>query len=164
MSGRLCAPRAQSNIVCSRRLSDRGGRPLKLTVRPRMKYLIGATALALLILGPLAFVSNRRANRISSAPTATWLRWYRFHWVLAASLGIAALLFHYSTFGHDGQPWRVYGFPFPAAAFDSRGADYAGLVTLPFTLFNLVIWTSLPDVALFVWRRAIKNRSETLRA
>jgi hypothetical protein len=33
---RSLAPRAQSNIVCSRRLSNRGARPLKLTVRFHM--------------------------------------------------------------------------------------------------------------------------------
>jgi hypothetical protein len=126
-----------------------------------VEYLIGVTAVALLILGPIAFVQNRKAVRAPSAPNATWLTVYHKRWPAIVVLGIAAFAFSYSTTGHDGQRWRVYGFPFPAAAFDSHGADYVGLVTLPFTLFNALIWTTLPDLCLFVWRYASANRAQT---
>src|SRR5580698_2882165 len=110
-----------------------------------MKLLIGGTSVALLILGPIAFVQNRRAARAPSAPNGSWLTVYTRRWPAIVVLGIAALAFTYSTTDHDGQRWRVFGFPFPAAAFDSHGADYVGIVTLPFTLFNALIWTTLPD-------------------
>jgi hypothetical protein len=148
----------------SRGLCSGGMRPLKLTVRPKVEHLIGVTAVVLLILGPIAFVQNRKAARAPSAPNATWLTVYNKRWPAIVVLGIAAFAFSYSATGHDGQRWRVYGFPFPAGAFDSHGADYVGLVTLPFALFNALIWTTLPDLCLFVWRHASARRNQTRRA
>jgi hypothetical protein len=129
-----------------------------------VEHLITGAAVALLILGPIAFVQNRKVARAPSAPNASWLSVYKRRWPAIVVLGIAAFAFTYSTTGHDGQRWRVYGFPFPAAALDSHGADYVGLVTLPFTLFNALIWTTLPDLCLFVWRHASARPNRTLGA
>ena len=129
-----------------------------------MKLLIGRTSVALLILGPIAFVQNRKAARAPSAPNATWLTVYNKRWPAIVVLGIAAFAFSYSATGHDGQRWRVYGFPFPAAAFDSHGADYVGPLTLPSLFANAVIWALLPDICLYVWRLAASRRNLTTRA
>jgi hypothetical protein len=132
--------------VCSRRSPGPNRLLLGVVVRPRVKYLIGGTAILLLILGPIVFVRNRKAARAPSAPSSTWLTVYRRRWPVIALLGVAACVFTYTTIGDGGQRWRVYGLPFSAAAIDSHGADYVGLVTLPLTLFNIVVWTTLPDV------------------
>jgi hypothetical protein len=128
-----------------------------------MGYLFYAIGLLLLVVGFVAFVQNMRAALTASAP-AKWLRLYWWHWLALPVLGIVAYYFTWSTTGLDGERVQIVGFPFPAAALDSHGADYVGPLTLPSLFANAVVWALLPDICLCVWRLAVSRRNLTTGA
>jgi hypothetical protein len=123
-------------------------------------YLLYGLGLLVLFAGPIAFVKNWRTALTASAP-APWLRLYWWHWFVLPVLGVAAYYFTWSSTGIDGERIRILGFPFPAAAFDSHGADYLGPLTLPSLFANAVAWMLIPDICLYVWRRIVLRRNLT---
>jgi hypothetical protein len=124
-----------------------------------LEYLIFGVGLAVLIFGAVAFVKNRQYAKTPSAPPVGWLSLYRWRWAPALLLGVAAYYFSYSTTGQDGELYKVIGFPFVAAAFDSHGADYVGPLTVPFMLLDVFTWAVLPDLGLLIWRIAGRRRN-----
>ncbi|SDQ93885.1 hypothetical protein SAMN05216569_2637 [Pseudoxanthomonas sp. CF125] len=46
------------------------------------------------------------------------------------------------------------GFPFFAAAFDPRGADYVGIATIPAIIGNFVFFLALPQLILWATGRS----------
>jgi hypothetical protein len=65
---------------------------------------------------------------------------------LAAVVGVTFQGFEY----HGG---RAAGFPFVGAWYDSKGADYIGLLTLPAILGDLLVWVLMPQILLAVFAR-----------
>jgi hypothetical protein len=128
-----------------------------------MRYVLLGGVLVLCV-GVVAFVKNYQATKATSAPPTPWLRFYRWRWVALLMLAAAAYFATWSTTGSAGDRIRIVGFPFPAAAFDSSGADYVGALTLPLMLLNMATWALLPDICLYVWRRAVLRRNLTVRA
>jgi len=128
-----------------------------------MKYVL-LIGVLILIAGFTAFVKNWRAARGMSAPPEQWLRLYRWRWFALVTLGAAAYYMTWHITGVDCERLRIAGFPFPAAAFDSRGADYVGPLTLPFMLLDILTWALIPDLCLYAWRGVLLRRSLTIGA
>ena len=98
-----------------------------------------------------AIRSNRRIAT-SGNPSKDWLLARRLSGPLGLILGIASYFIWYNL--HDnGQTWRVMGFPFFAAAFDSQGADYVGFTTIPAAIGNFLFFAALPQFVLFATGR-----------
>jgi len=75
---------------------------------------------------------------------------WHFRWILGAALGVASFFFSYRMESPTTDDvYQVHGWPFFAYAFDQRGWDYVGPLTLPFIFLNLVVWALLPQ--LLVW-------------
>jgi hypothetical protein len=78
-----------------------------------------------IVLAVVAIRANRHRAKCGIV-SARWLVARRWSWLLGAALGIGSYFLWYPL--HDGgETWRVMGFPFFAAAFDSRGSDYVGI-------------------------------------
>ena len=107
--------------------------------------------LVVLGLGFTAFVANRRAVKTAASQSPIWRRAHRWRWLLMLVLGVAAVFVVYPVAGGAGQHYKVWGFPFMAAAFDSRGADYVSPLTPVLMVFDILVWAVLPDLFLWGW-------------
>ena len=105
-----------------------------------------------IVLAAIAAVSNRR-RAASGTPTARWIIARRWSGRLGLLLGIGSIFVSYPL-QHQGETWRVMGFPFFAAAFDSRGADYVGITTIPAMIGNFVFFFALPQIILWTTGRS----------
>ena len=113
------------------------------------------------LFGIVFAVAAIRANkRLAASGTASkdWLMARRLSGPIGLVLGIASYFIWYNV--HDGgQTWRVMGFPFFAAAFDSRGSDYVGITTIPAVIGNFLFFAMLPQFILWVTGRRFSQRS-----
>jgi hypothetical protein len=118
------APPAPEDSMRRRLQSGASGRPLNFTVRhPCCSTLSHILALPSWPLGVVAFVTNRRASKVGPLPPS-WHSLHRWRWPLMSLLAVAAILCVYPVTSRTGEHYRLWGFPFTAAAFDSRGLDY----------------------------------------
>ena len=100
-----------------------------------------------IVLAVVAIRSNRR-TAMSGNPSKDWLLAHRLSGPIGLVLGVASYFIWYNV--HDnGQTWRVMGFPFFAAAFDSQGSDYVGLTTIPAVIGNFLFFAALPQFVLW---------------
>ena len=106
---------------------------------------------AVLALGVVAFVSNHRASKVGALPPS-WHQWRRWRWLLMLLLAVAAVFCVYSVTGRTGERYRLWGFPFTAAAFDSRGSGYVSPLSFLLIGFDVLTWALLPDLFLWAWR------------
>jgi hypothetical protein len=67
-------------------------------------------------------------------------------------LAVAAVFCVYPVTGRTGEHYHLWGFPFTAAAFDSRGLDYASPWSPLLIGFDVLTWALLPDLFLWAWR------------
>ena len=63
----------------------------------------------------------------------------------------------YTVYGDDGQRYRIFGIPFPAFAFDERGHDYVGCISIPFMALNVMFWLFFPHFPLWMYIRVWKR-------
>ncbi len=107
-----------------------------------------------LVLAAIAWRANRRFGA-SGAASQSWLRARRISWMASLFLAAASC---FVSFPHraESETYRVFGFPFFAAAFDEAGRDYVGPLTAPAMLGNAVFFALLPQFALwFMARRRV---------
>ena len=111
----------------------------------RLVLALAILGLILLSLSLWAWRQNR-----STAPELQppWTRLWRWRWGIGSVLGVAAFFVRYPITGRTDH-YTVYGVPFMSYAFDQRGFDYAGALTLPALVLNFVTWALLPQ--LFFW-------------
>jgi len=124
-----------------------------------MDYASTGLGVILLVLCPIAFVSNLRSRGSTAAISALWRRVYWWRWVLAIPLGIAGYFGTYTGVGDGGEVYRILGFPFPAAAFDSAGRDYVSPLTPLLLVLDAILLALLPDLFLWIWRRYDQRRN-----
>jgi hypothetical protein len=79
-----------------------------------------------------------------------WRGLWRWRWVIGIALGIAGCFLRYPLDG-DTDRYTVYGVPFMSYAFDQRGHDYVGPLTMPALLLNFVTWAMLPQLAFWAF-------------
>ena len=128
-----------------------------------MGYITLLLGLAFLVSGVLAFVANRRAYRSGAVSLPVWKRMYQWRWLAMVVVGLGVNYFSYPMTGSGGEHYRVIGFPFMAAAFDSNGADYVSSMTPWFFGLDVVTCAFVPDLCLWAWRsfaRAPKGASD----
>jgi hypothetical protein len=106
---------------------------------------------AVLALGVVTFVANLRASKIGALPPF-WRRLRRWRWLLMLLLAVAAVFCVYPVTGRTGEHYRLWGFPFTAAAFDSRGLGYVSPWSPLLIGFDVLTWALLPDLFLWAWR------------
>jgi hypothetical protein len=106
---------------------------------------------AVLALGVVAFVMNRRASKVDTLPRS-WHWLHRWRWLLMLPLAAAAVFYVYPVTGRGGEHYRVWGFPFMASAFDSRGLGYASPLSPLLIGLDVLTWALLPDLFLWCWR------------
>lgn len=106
------------------------------------------------LLGIVFAVVAIRANRriASSGAGERWLAARRWSGLVGVALGIGSYFIWYPLQDH-GETWRVMGFPFFAAAFDSRGSDYVGLTTIPAVIGNFLFFAAIPQFILWATGR-----------
>jgi hypothetical protein len=99
----------------------------------------------------LAIVAIRANRRLAANGRASkgWLLVHRFSKLLGVVIGVAGVFIRYN-FSENGQQWTILGFPFLAGVFDSHGADYAGILTLPATIGNFLFFAVIPQFILWV--------------
>ena len=103
------------------------------------------------LIGIVLSVVAIRANRhvaMSGNPSKDWLFARRLSGPIGLALGLASYFIWY-TVNDNGQTWRVMGFPFFAAAFDSDGFDYVGITTIPAVIGNFLFFAALPQFLLW---------------
>jgi hypothetical protein len=105
-----------------------------------------------IVLAAIAVGSNKR-RAASGAATPHWLIARRWSGPLGLLLGIGSYFISYPL-QDQGETWRVMGFPFFAAAFDPRGADYVGIATIPAIIGNFVFFLALPQLILWATGRS----------
>ena len=99
------------------------------------------------MLAVFATRSNRRLVATGN-PSKDWFLARRLSGPIGLVLGVASYFIWY-TLEDAGQTWRVMGFPFFAAAFDSRGSDYVGITTIPAVIGNFLFFAALPQFVLW---------------
>jgi hypothetical protein len=104
-----------------------------------------------------AWRSNRHIEE-SQVPSRLRPIW-RWRWAIGVALGAASLFMRYPLDGERGDRYTVHGVPFVAYAFDARGRDYVGPLTMPAMAFNFATWGLLPQLALWLIVRR-RRRSE----
>ena len=104
-----------------------------------------------IVMAVFAIRSNRRLVATGS-PNEDWLLARRLSGPIGIVLGVASYFIWY-TLEDAGQTWRVMGFPFFAAAFDSRGSDYVGITTIPAVIGNFLFFAALPQLILWATGR-----------
>jgi hypothetical protein len=115
---------------------------------------------ALLALGVVAFVANHRASKVGALPVF-WHRLRRWRWLLTLLLAVGAVFCVYPVTGRAGAHYRVWGFPFMAAAFDSRGLDYVSPLSPLLIGLDVLTWALLPDLFLWCWRVYASRRRDS---
>ena len=93
-----------------------------------------------------AWHRNKRTT-VSEMPPL-WRGLWRWRWVIGLALGIASYFIHYPAEGTTDR-YMVYGVPFMSFAFDQKGHDYVGPLTVPALILNFGTWALLPQ--LFFW-------------
>jgi len=78
----------------------------------------------------------------------SWRVLWRLRWVIGIALGFGSYFLRYPLEGGKDL-YTVYGIPFVSYAFDSKGHDYVGPLTIPAVALNFVTWALLPQ--LFLW-------------
>ena len=73
-------------------------------------------------------------------------------------LAVVAVFCVYPVTGRGGAQYRVWGFPFMAAAFDSRGSGYLSPLSTLLIGLDVLTWALLPDLFLWVWRLYASRR------
>ena len=114
----------------------------------------------LIAIGEFFSARSNRSTFTQAQASAVWLRVYRWRWVIGVLFAIASAFIYYPMTGGE-ERYRVMGFPFMVAAFDSAGRDYVGPLTTPSFLANAAIWFFLPHVAFFLWRFAGGTKPQT---
>lgn len=112
---------------------------------------------AVLALGVVAFVGNHRAAKTGALPPF-WHRLRRWRWLLMVLLAVAAVFCVYPVTGRTGEHYRLWGFPFTAAAVDASGFAYGSPWSALLIGFDALTWALLPDLLLWVWRVYAKRR------
>ena len=73
-------------------------------------------------------------------------------------LAVAAGFCVYPVTGRAGAHYRVWGFPFMAAAFDSSGLGYVSPLSTLLIGLDVLTWVLLPDLFLWLWRLYARGR------
>lgn len=102
-------------------------------------------------LGIAAWRSNGR-SAASGNVARGWLLLRRWAWVLGLVLGGASYFIWY-PYDAGTERYRVMGFPFMAAAFDSAGRDYVGSITPLAIIGNFLFFALTPQLMLWVAAR-----------
>ena len=98
-------------------------------------------------------VHSNRQRVVNGTATARWLAARRWSGLFGLVLGIGSYFISYPL-QDQGETWRVMGFPFFAAAFDSRGSDYVGITTIPAIIGNFLFFLALPQLILWASGRS----------
>lgn len=133
---------------------------------PRNAYFQGVRrmTLALLLIGvgsliALPWVWKSNWDYAAADPPARWRAAWRLRWPIGLVLGAASLFMFYPVYGTEDQMWyRVFGVPFPAFAFDERGHDYVGGLSLPMMALNCVVWLFFPHFV-FLGARIVGHKT-----
>ena len=83
-----------------------------------------------------------------------WRAFWRWRWVVGIALGVSSYFLRYPLEGTTDR-YIVHGVPFMSYAFDQRGLDYVGPLTMLALVLNFITWVMLPQFVLWVptiWR------------
>jgi len=112
--------------------------------------------LAVIVLGAVSARLNRHLYS-SGQPSRRWRIAYRVRWLVGILLGIAGAFVSYPS-GGATETYRIYGFPFLVAAFDTHGFDYVGPLSLLSFLANVFAAYFLTQIAVWglgrLWQEA----------
>jgi len=117
--------------------------------------LLAVSGLVLLAISIWAWRQNR-ANVPNLPPP--WTRVWAWRWVIGGLIGVGSYFLRYPVEG-DGEHYTVYGVPFISYAFDQRGEDYAGVLTIPAMLLNFLTCVLLPQIAFWLLARYTSARN-----
>ena len=112
---------------------------------------------ALMIIGSTLLLASLWARGRNNSLIATdmphlWQTLWRFRWAFGLFLSIASYFMRYPLQGSDGV-YTVYGVPYMTYAFDEKGHDYVGTLTMPFMILNFVFWLFLPHLLFWLSAR-----------
>jgi hypothetical protein len=111
--------------------------------------------LALMVIGVVVLATSIwawRKNRkvvVANMPPL-WRAFWRWRWVIGVALGVGSYFLRYPLDGTTDR-YMVHGVPFMSYAFDQRGHDYVGLLTMPALLLNFVTWAMLPQLVFWAF-------------
>lgn len=136
--------------------------PNHQTTNGGMMYLLTAAAVFGFLGIGAGFFSLRQNWRLSvSTDGAISRKWVVILLVVGALVGIGtwpATYFMGYPVRVGNEVWRIVGIPFPAAFFDTSGADYVGWFTMPAVLGNGLFWFLLPQTTIyFKWNNARRS-------
>jgi hypothetical protein len=119
--------------------------------------------LALMLIGVVVLAASiwawRRNRKLVILEMPPLLRvFWRWRWVIGIALGISSYFLRYSLDGTTDR-YMVHGVPFMSYAFDQRGHDYIGPLTMPALVLNFVTWAMLPQLILWAFTFRKSNRS-----
>lgn len=123
-----------------------------------MFYALLIIAVLLIAAELIAANKNRQIRRANGA-TVKWQKAYRWRWVIGIPFAVVSVFVSYPMSG-DTESYRVFGFPLMVAAFDEAGSDYVGPFTAPAFFANSAIWYFLPQIALYIWSKAVRENHE----
>jgi len=118
------------------------------------------TLIGIGVLGASIWAWRRNRQLTVSAMPALWRSVWRWRWLIGLALGVGSYFLRYPLEG-GGDRYTVYGVPFMSYAFDQRGHDYVGPLTVPALILNFVTWAVLPQLLLWVFggRQAKRTQS-----
>ena len=101
----------------------------------------------IIVVGEIVAAKKNRFIKENGNASTSWLKVYRWRWVVGLLFVIASVFVYYPMLG-ETESYRVMGFPLMAAVFDEAGRDYVGPFTVPFLLGNAIIWYFIPHFIL----------------
>jgi hypothetical protein len=110
------------------------------------------------LLGLSAWAWRRNRLLIVAGMPPFWRTFWRLRWIVGLALGCGSYFIRYPLEGEDGI-YTVYGVPFMSYAFDQRGLDYVGPLTMPAIVLNFIIWACLPQLLLWLLARRPRNNT-----
>jgi len=118
---------------------------------------IAIAIIGLILLGLSAWAWRQNRARVPALPVF-WMRVWTWRWVIGCAIGVAGFFLHYSADG-DGDHYTVYGVPFFSYAFDQRGWDYVGVLTVPAIIFNFITSALLPELFFWLYAKQLARRN-----
>jgi len=151
MPGR--ARRERPGALCAR-----GARPASSrgpSTRALGTRVVTAFSIAGLVLFGLSLWAWRQNRRVMPQLPPKLIFLWKWRWALGLALAVGDYFIQYHADG-GGDHYTVHGFPIMAYAFDQRGFDYVGAITLPAILLNAAIFLLMPH--LFIWVYGMRER------
>jgi hypothetical protein len=123
---------------------------------------IAFAIVGVVLLGLSIWAWRQNRAKVPDLPSP-WMRLWTWRWVIGCAIGVAGFFIRYSADG-GGDHYTVYGLPFFSYAFDQRGDDYVGVLTIPAVILNFVTGALLPQLLFWLYTKRRSRRNDGANA